>query len=163
VLLLQYIHQCLACLWPNPCRRAGLVKALRLGLWQTAPLTLAIPAASLFGAGSLPAQAVMFVCMAAKSITATNAFTGCLILVNAAAPEGKLGAVNGAGQSLASLVRALGPALGGLSWGWSHQLAAAPGWPAWLPPQFLPFAGAAALLFATDTVYWNYQPPADQE
>ena len=44
-----------------------------------------------------------------------QAFTGCLIEVNSAArATGQLGAVNGAGQTLASLVRALGPALGGL-------------------------------------------------
>ena len=143
-----------------------MVKALRLGLWQTAPLALLIPAASLFRGAALPSQALMLLCMGAKAITAitaTNAFTSCLILVNASAPRAALGAVNGTGQSLASFVRALGPALGGLSWGWSHQLAAAAWWPAWLPPQFMPFAAAATVLFATDAVYRGLRlPDADE-
>ena len=85
---------------------------------------------------------------------ATNAFTACLILVNAAAPKDALGAVNGAGQALASAVRALGPALGGLSWAWSLQLE--PALPAWLPHQYLPFAVAAAMMLGTDLVYRGY-------
>ena len=38
-------------------------------------------------------------------------------MVNSAAPRSKIGEVNGAGQTCASLVRAIGPALGGTLWG----------------------------------------------
>ena len=89
----------------------------------------------------------------------TNAFTGCLILVNACAPVESLGAVNGVGQSLASLVRALGPALGGLSWAWSLQLAELAWWPGWLPHQYLPFVLAGLLALGTDVVYWHMRMP----
>jgi hypothetical protein len=40
-----------------------------------------------------------------------------MVLVNSLPPPSQLGAVNGAGQTLASLVRGLGPLTGGLLWG----------------------------------------------
>ncbi|PSC76968.1 MFS general substrate transporter [Micractinium conductrix] len=145
--------------------RLGVLRVLRLGLWHTAPLALLTPCASLFHGARLPSQALMFAALGFKAVAGTNAFTGCLILVNEAAPVQSLGAVNGAGQSLASLVRAAGPALGGLTWGWSSQLAATPWWPScWLPHQFLPFALVAALAAATDlAVYARHEPPAPEE
>lgn len=97
----------------------------------------------------------------ARGPAATNAFTSCLILVNAAAPEGSLGKVNGVGQSIASLVRAAGPALGGLAWAWSLQLAALPAWPAWLPHQYLPFVLVALLAMGTDLVYRSFRLPGE--
>ena len=39
--------------------------------------------------------------------------------MNAAAPQKDMGSVNGASQALASFVRAVGPALGGVLWGLS--------------------------------------------
>ncbi|KAI3429316.1 hypothetical protein D9Q98_005411 [Chlorella vulgaris] len=142
-------------------RRMGVLRTLRLGLWQSAPVALLVPCASLFAGLLLPSQAVMFLAMGLKAITATNAFTGSLILVNAAAPKQSLGAVNGAGQSLASLVRALGPALGGLSWGWSSLLVGQDWWPHWVPHQYLPFVAAALVALVTDGVYWGLRLPAD--
>jgi hypothetical protein len=142
------------------CRRMGVLRTLRLGLWQSAPVALLVPCASLFAGLLLPSQAVMFLAMGLKAITATNAFTGSLILVNAAAPKQSLGAVNGAGQSLASLVRALGPALGGLSWGWSSLLVGQDWWPHWVPHQYLPFVAAALVALVTDGVYWGLRLPA---
>jgi hypothetical protein len=120
-------------------------------------------AAAAAAAAAAAVQALMFLSLACKAISGTNAFTGCIILVNAVAPKDSLGAVNGAGQSLASLVRALGPALGGLSWGWSLQLAELAWWPRWLPHQFLPFAAAGALALATDIVYWHLSMPEGEE
>lgn len=137
------------------------MRALRLGLYQSAPAALLVPAASLFAGRMLPSQAAMFLAMAAKAVSGTNAFTGCLIIVNAAAPPDALGAVNGVGQSLASLVRALGPALGGLSWALSLQLAEQRWWPAWLPHQYLPFAAAAAMALGTDAVYRRMPEPEE--
>lgn len=85
------------------------------------------------------------------------------MIVNAAAPKESLGAVNGAGQSIASLVRALGPALGGLSWAWSLQLAAQHWWPAWLPHQFVPFVITALMALGTDLIYWGLRMPSEGE
>lgn len=85
------------------------------------------------------------------------------VLVNSAAPKQSLGAVNGAGQSLASAVRAAGPALGGLAWGWSTSLAKAPWWPAWLPHQYAPFMISAAMAAGTDLVYHGLRMPAEAE
>jgi hypothetical protein len=141
----------------------GVVRALRLGLWHTAPAAMMVPLASLFAGAWLPSQALMFFAMGAKAISGINAFTGCLIIVNAAAPVDSLGAVNGAGQSVASLVRAAGPALGGLSWAWSLQLAEQRWWPGWLPHQYLPFGVAALLALGTDLVYRGMQTPEGEE
>ena len=49
-------------------------------------------------------------------------FTSSMVMVNSAAPRSKIGEVNGAGQTCASLVRAVGPALGGTLWGAATSL-----------------------------------------
>ncbi len=46
-------------------------------------------------------------------------FTPAMLLVNLAAPPKDLGSVNGVGQTVSSLVRAMGPALGGVLWAFS--------------------------------------------
>lgn len=43
-------------------------------------------------------------------------FTPMMLLVNNSAPRSSLGAVNGLGQSMASIARAVGPAVGGALW-----------------------------------------------
>ncbi len=60
-----------------------------------------------------------------------------VVLVNKAAPAGQLGAVNGAGQMLASAVRGAGPALCGVLW--AASLGMRVPW-----HQFLPFALVSA-------------------
>ena len=74
------------------------------------------------------------------------------MLVNAVAPAESLGAVNGVGQTIASGVRALGPALGGVSWAASLRLFRAVGGSSW-GHQFMPFAMAAVVSLATIFVY----------
>lgn len=56
-----------------------------------------------------------------KNICATFSFTAVMIQVNHSVSEEYLGAVNGLGQSLAALARAIGPALGGALWSMSSQ------------------------------------------
>ncbi|PRW58585.1 glucuronokinase 1 isoform A [Chlorella sorokiniana] len=141
-------------------RRVGVVRALRLGLWLAAPMALSIPACSLFGGSLAPTQVALFLAMGFKAVAGTSAFTACLILVNAAAPKHALGSVNGVGQTLASGVRGLGPALGGLMWGWSLSLAP-PG--SWLPHQYLPFGLMGLLALATDFVYRGLKMPEGEE
>ena len=56
-----------------------------------------------------------------KNICACLCFTAVMIQVNHSAEEEYLGSVNGLGQSLAALARAIGPAFGGLLWSLSIQ------------------------------------------
>lgn len=51
-----------------------------------------------------------------KNVMATLSFTAVMILVNHSVVEDYLGLVNGLGQSMAALMRGVGPALGGLLW-----------------------------------------------
>jgi len=59
-----------------------------------------------------------------KNIMGCLTFTAVMILINNCVTEEHLGAVNGLGQSLGSLARAIGPALGGALWsvGTSHHM-----------------------------------------
>jgi MFS family permease len=56
-----------------------------------------------------------------KNVFACLSFTAVMLQINHSVYEEYLGAVNGLGQSLASLARAFGPALGGLLWSISIQ------------------------------------------
>jgi len=53
---------------------------------------------------------------ALRGVTASTIFSCTAVLVNNAAPPGKLGFVNSLGQFAASLLRTVGPSLGGLLW-----------------------------------------------
>ena len=138
--------------------RLGAVKCTTLGLIQTAPMALIIPAATFSWA---PAAPTMWLAMGMKAIAGTNAFTGCIILVNAVSPKESLGAVNGVGQTLASAVRALGPALGGLFWAWSLTLFKFLGLESSWGHQFLPFLFAAMVALATLAVYAKVKLPME--
>lgn len=72
-------------------------------------------------------------------------------IVNRFAPPAKRGAVNGTAQTLASAVRALGPALGGYMWAVFSSLMA-PG------HQIIPFVIISACSLATIAVY-KFLPP----
>lgn len=51
-----------------------------------------------------------------RSICQTGAFTTVMVMINNSADSSSLGLVNGIAQSMASLVRGIGPALGGWLW-----------------------------------------------
>jgi MFS family permease len=138
--------------FPVLLKRFGTKRVVQIGLWQTPLFAALLPLASLCAGRMLPAQLIMFAGMGLRGMASTNAFTACIIMVNQFAPEGTLGSVNGAGQSLASFVRAAAPALGGLSWGWSTGL----GFPG---HQFLPFLFIAAVAMGTLLVYRQLEPP----
>ncbi|GAB4814743.1 hypothetical protein N2152v2_001789 [Parachlorella kessleri] len=138
--------------FPLLLRRFGTRRVVQIGLWSTPAFALLLPLASLCGGRMLPSQAIMFAGLGIRGITSTNAFTACIIMVNQCAPEGTLGRVNGAGQSVASFVRAAAPALGGLMWGWSTALP--------LPGhQFLPFVFITVVALGTLLVYRELKPP----
>lgn len=138
--------------------RLGAVKCITLGLIQTAPMALLIPCATLSWS---PPAATMWLAMGFKAIAGTNAFTGCIILVNVVAPKESLGAVNGVGQTLASAVRAAGPALGGLFWAWSLTLFKYLGFESSWGHQFLPFLFGAMVALATLGVYAKVKLPME--
>lgn len=71
-----------------------------------------------------------------------------VVLVNKAAPAGQLGAVNGAGQMLASAVRGAAPAICGVIWAASLGLRM-PG------HQFLPFAIVGAMFIGIFLWYFR--------
>lgn len=72
-------------------------------------------------------------------------------MVNARAPRLQIGAVNGAGQTLAAAVRGLGPALGGVGW----SLAQATGLPF---NQFFVFILIACFAAAGQALYYIVEP-----
>lgn len=63
------------------------------------------------------AWAVLYSAMLGKNAAACAAFTGAIVMVNALSRPEQLGAVNGVGQTLASLARGVGPAVAGVLWG----------------------------------------------
>lgn len=95
--------------------KVGTRRTCMFGLWMTTGVVLLFPLASVVPSQTLGAV-IFWTGMGLKSISGSNAFTSCLVLVNLAAPKESLGQVNGAGQTLASGVRALGPWLGGILW-----------------------------------------------
>ena len=96
------------------------------------PFTLAWPVAGLanrhmVAAGLWADKSAAMYCMllltsSIKNTLAVMTFTAIIILVNHSVPSKDLGKVNGMGQMLAALARALGPALGGVVWSLSVRL-----------------------------------------
>mmetsp|Transcript_5402 Transcript_5402/g.15987 ORF Transcript_5402/g.15987 Transcript_5402/m.15987 type:complete len:473 (-) Transcript_5402:40-1458(-) len=79
------------------------------------PLGLVVPALLKWG----PLFATFF----SMRVCQTVGFTAVMLMVNTSAPVSEIGAVNGFGQSLAALVRAAGPLVGGTSWSGALELA----------------------------------------
>ena len=137
-------------------RTYGAKVSCRLGLLATAPFVLLIPIAHYFSWSVISAQLTLCAILAFKSMGASNSFSGSMILVNNAAPRHSLGKVNGAGQMVASFVRAIGPAMAGVIWGSTTQLEL-PG------KQFLPFAFVSVISFLTQFLYvFVHLPSSDR-
>ena len=133
-------------------RKVGTLRAARCGLAGMAPFCLLLAAPSLARQG-LPRASSLSLLLCLRSVFANNAFTSSMVLVNEAAPRESIGLVNGAGQTLASFVRAVGPALGGGLWGFAST--------SLRPPlgQFLPFFLVSIGLVASSLVYTKVLPP----
>lgn len=95
-------------------------------------------------------QAVLYIAMFIKAIGQSSAFTGSIIMVNAAPPKVQLGTVNGVGQTLASFVRGVGPAGAGILWSACISIQH-PG------QQFVPFACVAVTALITCWLYGYVQ------
>ncbi|DBB02074.1 TPA: hypothetical protein ACH3X1_000646 [Trebouxia sp. C0004] len=137
--------------YPKCLERYGAAMSCRLGLLATAPLILATPIAYYVSGSVLAAQLVLCLILGIRIMAETNAFSSSLIMVKNAAPKHAIGKVNGSGQMLASLVRALGPALAGVLWGSSIQLNI-PG------HQFIPFAALSIVAAGTQFIYVVLKP-----
>lgn len=108
--------------YPPLDRRYGARTCVVAGTLIAVIPTLLIPAVSLLRSSIGHLQVAMLgACMGFKNMCATCAFTSSIIMVNSSAPDGQLGRVNGAGQTISAFVRASGPAIGG--WIWSTTLA----------------------------------------
>lgn len=137
-------------------RTYGAKVSCRLGLIATAPFVLLIPIAHYFSWSVISAQLTLCAILAFKSMGASNSFSGSMIMVNNAAPRHALGKVNGAGQMVASFVRAIGPAMAGVIWGSTTQLDL-PG------KQFLPFAFVSVISILTQFAYvFVHLPSSDR-
>jgi hypothetical protein len=141
-------------LLPAPQAKLGTLPLARLGLALAALVCIAVPLPSLLAARGIStgAQVLLYLALALKAPAQCSAFTGAIIMVNAAPAAEQLGAVNGVGQSLASLVRGAGPALGGALWA-ACLRAPVPG------HQFLTFAVVACVAVAAEAVYRRVHLP----
>lgn len=100
------------------------------------------------------AWALLYVAMMLKSLAGCFAFTGTMIVVNTSVEDPQqLGAVNGVGQSLASLARGIGPAAGGLLWGMTVNLQGHV-----IGAQLLPFACVASTAVVALLIYAFVKP-----
>lgn len=99
------------------------------------------------------AWGLLYFAMLLKSLAGCFAFTGTMIVVNTSVEPEQLGEVNGVGQSLASLARGVGPAVGGLLWGITvHLQGRIAG------AQLLPFACVAATAVTALVIYAFVRP-----
>eukprot|EP00741_Cyanophora_paradoxa_P022067 tig00021434_g21302.t1 len=107
--------------FPTVAKRLRLKRTLLVGFVACLPLCFLPDLGRLALAGAPKALLIaggMFA-MSIRAACGSTAFTAAILMVNNSAPASHLGAVNGLGQSLASLVRAFGPAVGSTVFAWS--------------------------------------------
>lgn len=126
---------------------SSVCRSLRLGLVSFVPIVLLFPFATLIARQSLMASYVYLTAVTClRTFSANFAFNSSMVMVNVAAPKAHVGAINGVGQTLASFVRGMGPALAGALW----SLSVATGLH---DSQFIVFAIVAALAAAGNALY----------
>jgi hypothetical protein len=96
--------------------------------------------------------AVLYSAMLAKNAAACAAFTGAIVMVNALCNPKQLGAVNGVGQTLASLARGVGPAAAGVLWGATVEGVRVPG------AQMVPYLMVAITAIVGLVIYCCLEP-----
>lgn len=135
-------------IYPAVQQHFGIMSLCVFGLVLAAPVIAVIPLASLSAAAGrhIQGQAILYVSLAIRSVAMMNAMTSAIVFVNQAAPVGKLGAVNGAAQMVASAVRGAAPALCGVVWAATLGLQVS-------GRQFIPFALCASAYIVIATAY----------
>ena len=100
----------------------------RMAICCALPITFAYPilASVLVAYPALQARsdlvfAALLLVTVLKNMTACAAFTASMIILNNSVDNNNLGKVNGLGQAVAALSRAVGPAVGGALWSFSLQ------------------------------------------
>lgn len=87
-------------------------------LLRSCAVCLAASSSDLFTSRSFFHQQGLYSALGLRGAAAVTVFTNAMMLVNAAAPPGQLGEVNGVGQAVGAFVRGFGPELIGLIWSW---------------------------------------------
>lgn len=103
--------------YPPLQRRIGVSKCATFGLAAGIPTALIPPLAySAWPAGQGAALAVLAVGQIAYGVSFASTSTSSQILTNLCAPDGQIGSVNGAGNTLSAFVRVIGPLITGGLW-----------------------------------------------
>ncbi|KAF9436775.1 hypothetical protein BGZ76_003006 [Entomortierella beljakovae] len=100
--------------------RAG--QLMYMGIYLTFPLIRALLVNEEGGetAGQAPhVYYIVLVGLVFKHLASVFSYTSVMVMINNSSPDHLLGTVNGIGQMAACLMRACGPALGGIVWAWS--------------------------------------------
>ena len=124
----------------------GLRSATEGSFLATAAMALTLPLPSLLGRARAAQTALLYGVLAFRGACAVVMFSNVMMLLNAAAPPGAIGEVNGVGQAVGALVRGLGPGLAGVEWA-LFLATGAPG------HQFGAFACVAAASVAAYFIY----------
>jgi MFS family permease len=131
--------------YPRAQDRFGLRWCCQGGLVGIATTALLYPFAADISSTTASYIYFMAVCCL-RSTVSTFAFTSAIVMLNVAAPKSHIGAINGMGQTLASFVRGIGPAIGGGLWSLSLGIHV-PG------SHFLVFATASAIAMLDHRLY----------
>lgn len=132
--------------YPPLQRRIGVARCCRAGLAAGVPMTLVAPLATYaLPAGPRAAAGVLAAGQALYGAAFATTSTSSQIMINLCSPDGTIGAVNGAGNTLSASSRVWGPlAIGGL---WAVAASDKS------PDQWLPFGVLAAGFGATLIAY----------
>ncbi|KAK9804936.1 hypothetical protein WJX73_000733 [Symbiochloris irregularis] len=88
----------------------GTLRTCKLGMSCAVFVVMVVPCASLCPGGTW-AMVALTVALSLRSIASSTCLTSVLIMINLCAPPAQIGTVNGAGNTLGALMRAIGPAL----------------------------------------------------
>lgn len=103
--------------------RFGLLRSFRWSIVLLLPTYAAFPyIAYAFHDQPVFLWTALSILMTMRAFLACNTFTCIFILISNSTTGSNLGAVNGLGQSFASLSRSLGPLLGGSLWSYGHTI-----------------------------------------
>ena len=110
-------------IFPPLSQKLGYIKLYTIGSFIYLFIYMAFPSLSTFIAPNPDLKfwtwPLLLVTMSLRHVSNVFTFTSVMIMINNSAGKGKLGIVNGLGQTMAAFVRSIGPALGGTMWAWS--------------------------------------------
>eukprot|EP00884_Botryococcus_braunii_P018474 jgi/Botrbrau1/530/Bobra.0010s0005.1 len=99
----------------------GASGCCRIGVVAYAVIALLVPLVSLLHDTRSVISALALI-LSARGVAGQNAFNGSMLMVIQKTPGVEMGAVNGAVQSFAAFMRAVGPTVGGFAWAQSIHL-----------------------------------------